>query len=72
MLDDHENDEDNVMALEGHSNMPVYAAPILMQENELNEKIRSLHSKTKKNISVIFQVGQNALSKTNQYRIYQK
>lgn len=43
LVDDHENDEDNVMALEGQSNIPVYTALILMTENELKEKIRSLH-----------------------------
>ena len=42
LLDDHENDEDNAMALEGHLNLPVYTALIKMPDNELNEKIRLL------------------------------
>ena len=38
LLDDYGNGEDNAMALEGHSNIPVYTAPIMIPDKELHEK----------------------------------
>ena len=62
LLDDHENDEDNAMALEGHLNLPVYTALIKMPDNELNEKIRLLQ-KQKELFNIILSRAKRSVKK---------
>ena len=62
LLDDHENDEDNAMAFEGHLNLPVYTTLIKMPDNELNEKIRLLQ-KQKELFNIILSRAKRSVKK---------
>ena len=62
LLDDHENDEDNAMAFEGHLNLPVYTALIKMPDNKLNEKIRLLQ-KQKELFNIILSRAKRSVKK---------
>ena len=67
LVEDDENPTDDAIIFAESSSLPTYAVQVLMPDNELNPKIRSLNDR----FSILCKVGQSHISKANLFHISQ-
>lgn len=64
LVEDDENPTDDAIIFAESSSLPTYAVPVLMLDNELDAKIRSLNEKNDR-FSILCKVGRSHISKAN-------